>query len=203
MYGPGRPLESFINAVNVAGFCMGGPEHISTIAGEARDPRRNVPRAFRTILLRLIIFFIGGCFCVGILVPYNEPTLTGGSPSFAGTSPYIISMHRLQIPILLSIVTAALMTSIISAGNVFTFNASRSLHALALEGHAPKFLRRLNKRGVPYMAVIVVILLSSLAYWPLAPAVPRSSIRSSTSLLLPPFSTGVSWPQHRFASTPP
>jgi amino acid transporter len=157
-------LESFINAVNVAGFCMGGPENISMIAGEARDPRRTVPRAFKTILMRLIIFFIGGGLCVGILVPYNDPALTASSGSYAGTSPYIISMHRLQIPILPSIVTAVLITSIISAGNSFTFNASRSLHALALEGHAPKFLRRLNRKGVPYLAVIVVMLLACLAY---------------------------------------
>lgn len=90
-------------------------------------------------------------------------------------------MQRLQIPVLPSIVNAALLTTIVSAGNAYTFNASRSLHALALDGRAPKFLKRLNKRqvsyryskqgiclpfnrGVPYMAVIVVMLLSCLAY---------------------------------------
>ncbi|KAL3479178.1 amino acid permease/ SLC12A domain-containing protein [Aspergillus californicus] len=157
-------LMSFVNAVNVAGFCMGGPEYISMIAGEARDPRRTVPRAFSTIMTRLIVFFIGGCLCVGILVPYDDPTLTGGSDTYAGGSPYVIAMERLQIPVLPSIVNAALITTIISAGNAYTFNASRSLHALALEGQAPKFLRKLNKKGVPYMAVIVVMLLSCLAY---------------------------------------
>ncbi|KAK5027183.1 hypothetical protein LTR13_009578 [Exophiala sideris] len=73
-------------------------------------------------------------------------------------------MQRLKIPVLPSIVNAALLTSVLSAGNAYTFNASRSLHALALEGQAPMFLRRLNKKGVPYMAVIVVMLLSCLAY---------------------------------------
>lgn len=37
----------------------------TVIAGEARDPRRTVPRAFSTIVMRLIVFFIGGCLCVG------------------------------------------------------------------------------------------------------------------------------------------
>jgi amino acid transporter len=75
---------SFVNAVNVAGFCMGGPEYISSryiayvygvcidlfivIAGESREPRRTVPRAFSTIMTRLIVFFIGGCLCVGVSV---------------------------------------------------------------------------------------------------------------------------------------
>jgi amino acid transporter len=159
-----KRLMSFINAVNVAGFCMGGPEYISMIAGEARDPRRTVPRAFKTIVTRLIVFFIGGALSVGILVPYNDKTLTNGSGSYAGGSPYVISMERLKIPILPSIVNAALITTIISAGNAYTFNASRSLHALAVEGQAPKILRRLNRHGTPYMAVVVVMTLSCLAY---------------------------------------
>lgn len=161
---PSGQLMSFINAVNVAGFCMGGPEYISMIAGESRDPRRTVPRAFKTIVTRLIIFFIGGALCVGILVPYDDDTLTNGSGSYAGGSPYVISMARLKIPVLPSIVNAALLTTIISAGNAYTFNASRSLHALAIEGQAPKILRTLNSKGVPYIAVAVVMTLSCLAY---------------------------------------
>ncbi|WWC63552.1 uncharacterized protein I303_106156 [Kwoniella dejecticola CBS 10117] len=158
-------LQSFINAVNVAGFVMGGPEYISMIAGEAKDPRRTVPRAIKTIMARLVIFFIGGCLCVGVLVPYNDKTLvTGSSDTYAGKSPYVISMTRLQIPVLPSIVNAALLTTIISAGNAYAFNASRSLHALALDRKAPKFLTRVNKKGVPYASVIVVMVLSCLAY---------------------------------------
>ncbi|KAJ0424043.1 amino acid permease/ SLC12A domain-containing protein [Aspergillus carlsbadensis] len=157
-------LMSFVNAVNVAGFCMGGPEYISMIAGESRDPRRTIPRAFSTIMTRLLVFFIGGCLCVGILVPFDDPTLTNGSDTYAGASPYVIAMERLQVPVLPSIVNAALITTIVSAGNAYTFNASRSLHALALDGRAPRFLRKLNKKGVPYVAVIVVMTLSCLAY---------------------------------------
>ncbi|RSL50948.1 hypothetical protein CEP53_008612 [Fusarium sp. AF-6] len=157
-------LISFLNALNVAGFCIVGPEYISMIAGEAKDPRRTVPRAFATIVNRLIIFFIGGALCVGILVPYDDPTLTNGANTFSGSSPYVIAMSRLNIPVLPSIVTAALLTTIISAGNAYMFNASRSLHALALDGQAPAIFRRLNKHGVPYMAVLAVTLLSCIAF---------------------------------------
>lgn len=57
-------------------------------------------------------------------------------------------MDRLNIPVLPSIVNAALITTIVSAGNAYMFNASRSLHALALDGQAPKIFRRLNKQLV-------------------------------------------------------
>lgn len=58
----------------------------------------------------------------------------------------VISVQRLGIPILPSVINAALITTIISTGNGYTFGASRLLHALALDGQAPKFLRRLNKK---------------------------------------------------------
>ena len=58
----------------------------------------------------------------------------------------VIAMQRMRIPVLPSIVNAALITTIVSGGNAFAFNASRSLHALALEGQAPAFLRRTNSK---------------------------------------------------------
>ena len=39
---------------------------MAVIAGEAKDPRRTVPRAFRTIIARLLVFFVGGGLCVGV-----------------------------------------------------------------------------------------------------------------------------------------
>lgn len=44
------------------------------IAGEAKDPRKTIPAAFKTIMFRMVIFFIGGALCVGILVPANDKT---------------------------------------------------------------------------------------------------------------------------------
>lgn len=89
-----------------------------------------------------------------------------------------MSMQRLTSSMLSSIITAALMISILSARNTYTLNASRSLHAFTLEGPTSKVFHRLNKsthsrdlgelrsfeRGVPYIAVIMVVLLSCLEY---------------------------------------
>ncbi|WVR04390.1 hypothetical protein IAU60_001392 [Kwoniella sp. DSM 27419] len=159
-----KKLMSFVNAVNVAGFCTGGPEYISMIAGEAKNPRRVVPRAFKTIVSRLLLFYIGGSLCVGIIIPYNEPTLITGADTYAGKSPYVVSMTRLGIPVLPSIVNAVLLTCVVSGGNAYTFNASRALHALALDRKAPAVLKRTNSKGVPYICVIVVMLLSCLSF---------------------------------------
>lgn len=83
---------------------MGGPEYLSMIAGEAKEPRRTVPKAFKTLMKRLMLFFVGGAVCVGILLPSNDSTsvivcdkpssinwlscsLLGGSDTYAGGCP--------------------------------------------------------------------------------------------------------------------
>lgn len=56
-----------------------------------------MPKAFSTIIYRLAAFFCLGALSVGIVVPYNEPNLLGGVS--AASSPYVLSMSRLNIPV--------------------------------------------------------------------------------------------------------
>ena len=74
------------------------------------------------------------------------------------------SVNRLQIPVLPHIVNAGIATSIYSAGSAFFFNGSRVLHALAVDGYAPKFMRHTNSRGVPWVACLVVLAVGCLSY---------------------------------------
>lgn len=147
---------------------MGGPEYLSMIAGEAKEPRRTVPKAFKTLMKRLMLFFVGGAVCVGILLPSNDSTLLGGSDTYAGGCPYVISMENVKIKVLPSIINACLIIVILSAGNAFTFNATRSLHALALDGKAPRVLTSLSRHGFPYTCCIVVMFLTCLSYLAIA-----------------------------------
>ena len=56
------------------------------------------------------------------------------------------------------------MTSIFSAGNTYTYCATRTLYGLALEGRAPKVLRRCTKGGVPYLCFIIVMIFPFLSF---------------------------------------
>lgn len=62
-----------------------------------------------------------------------------------------------------SLVNALIITSVLSAGNHCTYAAARTLHGLALDGKAPRFLSKCNKQGVPYYAVGVSLLFCLLA----------------------------------------
>lgn len=157
----------FLQCLIQASFTIAGPDYVSMAAGEAENPRQIMPRAYNAVFYRLTAFFMLGSLCVGILVPSNDPEMAQafeqGKPG-AAASPYVVAMNRLGIPVLPHIVNAMVLTSAFSAGNSYMYCASRSLFGLALEGKAPKFLTICLKNGVPIYSVVVVMLISLLAF---------------------------------------
>ena len=57
-----------------------------------------------------------------------------------------------------------MLSSAFSSGNSCSFLASRTLHALALDGHAPSIFLELNRYGVPYVAVGASVVWGVVAY---------------------------------------
>ncbi|KAL6699032.1 amino acid transporter [Trichoderma pleuroticola] len=162
-------FEGFLTGLWSAAFAVVGPEYISMVAAEAQRPRIYIKTAFKTIYIRFGIFFIGSALAVGIILPYNDKTLedllSGGKGSgTAAASPYVIAMQNMGVSVLPHIVNALMMTSIFSAGNTYTYCATRSLYGLALEGRAPRFLRKCTSKGVPINAFLVVMCFPFLSF---------------------------------------
>lgn len=57
-----------------------------------------------------------------------------------------------------------MLTSIFSAGNTYTYAATRNLYGLALEGRAPRILRKTTRNGVPLYAFLVVMCFPLLSF---------------------------------------
>ncbi|KAL7923083.1 amino acid permease/ SLC12A domain-containing protein [Trichoderma austrokoningii] len=162
-------FEGFLTALWSASFAVVGPEYISMVAAEAQRPRTYIKTAFKTIYFRFGLFFMGSALAVGIILPYNDSTLSnlvnGGKGSgTAAASPYVIAMQNMGISVLPHIINALMMTSIFSAGNTYTYCATRSLYGLALEGRAPRFLRKCTSKGVPIYAFLVVMCFPFLSF---------------------------------------
>jgi amino acid transporter len=139
------------------------------VAAEAKRPRTYIKNAFKTVYVRFAIFFIGSALCVGIVLPYNDPKLLAifngsGGAGTASASPYVIAMQNLGVTGLPHFVNALLVTSIFSAGNTYTYCATRNLYGLALEGRAPKFLRYCTKGGVPIFCFAFVMCFPCLSF---------------------------------------
>ncbi|KAG9710390.1 putative amino acid permease, partial [Aureobasidium melanogenum] len=163
-------FEGFLAALWSASFCVTGPEYLSMVAAEAKRPRIYIKNAFKTVYWRFGLFFMGGALAVGIVLSSTDPTLKAiitGKQSGSGTaaaSPYVIAMANMGITGLPHLVSALLVTSIFSAGNTYTFCATRSLYGLAIEGRAPKALRYCTKSGIPIVCFAIVRIFPCLAF---------------------------------------
>lgn len=138
----GRFLGWFSTLVNAA-FSYGGVEMVACAAGEAANPRRNIPKAVRRVFWRILFFYVLGSLAIGVLVPYNDPRLLDArkhSSSNGAASPWVIAIKRAGIPVLPSIINAVILTSASSSANAFLYTGSRYLYALAQNRQAPRFL---------------------------------------------------------------
>ncbi|KAK4211595.1 putative proline-specific permease put4 [Rhypophila decipiens] len=162
----GRFLGLFSTLVNAA-FSYAGVEVVAVAAGEAENPRKNIPKAVRRVFWRILFFYVLGSLAIGVLVSSDDPHLLAaqenGEPG-AAQSPWVIGIQNAGITILPSIINAVILSSASSSGNAFLYTSSRYLYALAQNRQAPRFFLTCSKRGVPYYAVAVSAAIGLLTY---------------------------------------
>ena len=131
-------------------YAFSGTELIGVAAGEAKDPQRAIPRAVRTAVLRLTVFFIGAIFVISAIVPFES----------AGTdeSPFVTVFDMVGLPGAADVMNFVIITALLSAGNSGLFSCARMLHSLAAEGQAPQALARTTRRGIPLLALSISLL---------------------------------------------
>lgn len=157
----------FLSTLTNAAFSFGGVEMVAVAAGEAENPRYNIPKAVRRVFWRIAMFYILGSFAVGLICPSGDPNLLNaiatGAPG-AARSPWVIAINRAGIKALPSMINAVIITSASSSANAFVYTGSRYLYALAQNGQAPKFFLYCTQRGLPLYAVLATASVSLLSY---------------------------------------
>ena len=131
-------------------YAFSGSELIGVAAGETTDPARNIPKAMRSTVIRLLIFFVGAIAVIAATVPFDQVGLD--------ESPFVTVFSSVGIPYAADIMNFVIITALLSAGNSGLFSCARMLYSLSDEGHAPKALKRLTKRGIPLVALSVSML---------------------------------------------
>ncbi|KAF2795130.1 amino acid transporter-like protein [Melanomma pulvis-pyrius CBS 109.77] len=161
-------FEGFLGAFFQASFTCVGPEYVAMVAGEAIYPRKTIKTAFKTMYYRFGLFFIMGSLCVGIILPYDDKTLVNvlnnEGTGTGASSPYVIAMKNMGISVLPDLTNALMVTSIFSAGNSYVYCATRTLYSLSIDGHAPRFLQKTTKAGVPIYCFCVTMIFPFLSF---------------------------------------
>ncbi|MFM9280356.1 amino acid permease [Paenibacillus jiagnxiensis] len=147
-----------------AGFSFQGTELIGVAAGESENPRQNVPRAVRQIFWRILFFYILAIIVIGALIPYTNPDLLRSGIKDINVSPFTLVFEKAGLAVAASVMNAVILTSVLSAGNSGTYAATRVLFVLAQEGKAPRFLGKLNRRGIPMNALLITASVGLLAF---------------------------------------
>lgn len=147
-----------------AGFSFQGTELIGVAAGESENPRKNVPRAIRQVFWRILIFYILAITVISLIIPHTHPDLLKGDLNNIGVSPFTLVFEKAGLAIAASVMNAVILTSVLSAGNSGMYASSRVLYALARDGKAPRFLGRLNKKGIPMNALLLTTAVGMLAF---------------------------------------
>ena len=142
-------LSGAWTGVIVALFSFFSVEMIAVAAGEARDPRRAITRAFRATLLRLVIFYLLTLLLILAIVPWTQ-TATGASES-----PFVVVMARTHVTGAAAVVNLIILVAALSAMNSQLYVTSRMLFSLARAGSAPQTLGRVSRSGVPVPALLV------------------------------------------------
>jgi len=128
-----------------------GSEIVAITAGEARNPEVAVPRAMRSMVLRLIIFYLGAIATLIGIVPWNRI-----QPSADVTaSPFVKVFQLIGVPAAAHLVNFVVITAVVSSLNCNLYIVTRMLFSLSRGGYAPAVFGRISARGVPLIALLV------------------------------------------------
>ncbi|WP_263120502.1 amino acid permease [Cellulomonas fimi] len=136
-------------------FAFGGIEIVTIAAAEARDPQRAVARATRTIVWRILLFYVGSVAIMVLILPWNAPALQSG--------PFVAVLELAGLQGAATLMEVVVVIALLSAFNANVYGTSRMAYSLAGRGDGPAVLRRVSARDVPWVSVLVSVFFAVVA----------------------------------------
>ncbi len=125
-----------------------GMELIGVSAGETEDPQRTLMKAIRSMIGRILIFYIGAIFVILCIYPWDRLGQVG--------SPFVQTFAKIGIPIAAGLINFVVITAALSGSNSGIYSASRMLYTLADKKQLPRRFTILSRGGVPFYSVLAV-----------------------------------------------
>lgn len=132
-------------ALLLALFAYAGTGIIGMAAAETRNPRSTIPTAAGSSVATVTVLYILAIFFVLQMVPWSRVPTT--------QSPFVAAVMATGVRGLGTAMNVALLFAVLSTMNAALYANVRVLYSLAREGHAPKGLGRLDRRGLPSRAI--------------------------------------------------
>ncbi|MDA3630024.1 amino acid permease [Saccharopolyspora oryzae] len=145
-----------LHGVVIVIFSYFGTEIVTIVSAESDEPERSVAKATKAVVWRVLLFYVGSVALLVMITPWRDiPT--------DGSSPYAAAFSQFGLPGAEAVVNVVVFTAVISVLNSGLYTASRMLFALQRRGFAPDWVRDINRRGVPWKAILLSTLVGYVA----------------------------------------
>ncbi len=135
-------------------YAYDGWIHVGNIAGEMKNPSRDLPRAITGGLLGIMVIYVLVNFVYLHSLPFGE--IAGNENTSMDVASHIFGGFGGKL------ITIGILVSIYGTLNGYTMTGMRLPYAMALENELPfsKQLRQLNRFQIPYVAGIFQLVLA-------------------------------------------
>ena len=139
-------VKGFFFSMAIIAGSYEGIELIGISAGEVANPQEAIVKSVKSVLWRILIFYVGAIFVIVTIYPWNQLSNIG--------SPFVETFTKVGITAAAGIINFVVLTAALSGANSGIFSSSRMLFKLAHEGEAPNTFGKLSKRIVPDRAIV-------------------------------------------------
>lgn len=148
-------------------FALQGFEQAAQLAGEARDPQRNVPRAvIGAVVVGTVLYLALEVAFIGALNPGNLAQGWANPVGKGDFGPYATLATGLGLGWLAVILYIDAFVSPAGTGLIYVGTSARLSYALGHAGYIPKGVSQISSRGVPYTSIILAFVMGLICFLP-------------------------------------
>jgi GABA permease len=128
-------------------FAVTGAEITMVAAGESIHPARAIARLSSSVIVRILVFYVGAIFLIVSVVSWVNVV--------PGQSPFTLALTTIGLPWAGTAMSVIILTAVLSCLNSSFYVCSRVLFVLAEHRDAPQSLVKLSSRSVPARSVLI------------------------------------------------
>ena len=141
-------FKGFMFSLSIIVGSYQGIELLGITAGEAENPKHAIVASVKSIVWRILIFYIGAIFVIVTIYPWNQLAAVG--------SPFVETFTKVGIAGAAGIINFVVLTAAMSGANSGIYSSSRMLFKLSVDKEAPSIFSKLSKHVVPNVAILTI-----------------------------------------------
>lgn len=142
--------NNLLAAFQMAFFAFLGVEFVGITAAETKNPLQTIPKSINSIIIRILIFYIGALLAIMTIQPWTNYS--------ANTSPFVQVFSGIGIPAAAGIINFVILTAAASSLNSALFTTGRMIFSLSPKN---SFFNKLNKHYIPMRGITLSAVLAA------------------------------------------